>query len=292
MTYPFASKLVLGLVLASAHLCSQTFDPIQKATGWARADKDGSFVFYDSGARKLRAWMRDGGVFAEADLAGLWQVPEKWVMDASFNTWVVSGRTLMRIGQDGKATNLQLPHKVGDLTWDAQGFYLSYQCAAPYVEKRNYATGQVLWSYQPAGAKEEEAGAVRNRILVTQNKTVVISRPDSLNLDLVDGLTGKPKGEVAFTYKDGNPPALAAGGQDRGTIAWWLDHNTAFQAVAAAQVPSLGMVGLVLAKEDLTYSSVEFIPTGLSERHAFVGMVDSDAVFIAPGGGLVYFPVR
>lgn len=292
MNYPLASQIALSIVISSAQLLGQAWDPVQKASGWARTDKDGSIVFYDSGARKLRGWMRDGGLFAEADLAGLYLAPEKWVMDSSFNVWVVGGRTLFRIRQDGYSTRIQLPHKVGDLTWDTQGFYLSYQCTAPYIEKRNFVTGQVLWSYQPAGAKEEDAATVRNRILVTQNKTVVISRPDSLNVDLVDGLTGKPKGEGTFTYKDAEPPALAPGTQDRGTVGWWLDHNTAFQAIPASQVPALKLVGLLLAKEDLTYSTVDFIPTGLTEQHTFAGIVDSDAVFIAPGGGMVFLPIH
>jgi hypothetical protein len=52
------------------------------------------------------------------------------------------------------------------------------------------------------------------------------------------------------------------------------------------------MNGLLLAMENLSTSTVEFVPTGLSEQHAFIGMLDSDAAFIAPGGGLVFVQLK
>ena len=75
-------------------------------------------------------------------------------------------------------------------------------------------------------------------------------------------------------------------------MAWWLNKNTAVCAVPATQLPALKLTGLLLAIENLTDTTVTFFPTGLSEQHTFIGLLESDAVFIAPSGGLVFVPVK
>jgi hypothetical protein len=42
---------------------------------------------------------------------------------------------------DGKNFTVKLPYEVGDLAWDAHGFYLSYKTPEPYVEVRGYDSG-------------------------------------------------------------------------------------------------------------------------------------------------------
>ena len=314
MNTPIVFRAILALTLSSAQVFAQTWDPVKNASGWARVDKDGSVAFYDPGRRKVVSWMRDGGVLGEVNVSGLpqalwyWEIaqgntgdddvsgrpqqPEKWALDASFNAWVVTGHYLQFVGKDGKIANVKLPYEVGDLAWDAQGIYLSYQCAEPFIEKRAYDGGSVIWSYPGVTGKERPSPTVQNRIDVTEDKTVILSHPDNFQVDLIDGATGKIKGHATFMSKGKPAPGRTLGTQALGPMAWWLNKNTAFQAVPASQVPTLGMVGLLLAKEDFATSTMEFIPTGLSEKHFFIGIIDTDAAFIAPTGGLVFFPIH
>ena len=75
-------------------------------------------------------------------------------------------------------------------------------------------------------------------------------------------------------------------------MAWWLNANTAVSAVPASQLPAFKQSGLLLAIENLANASVDFFATGLSEQHAFIGILEADAVFIAPAGGLVFVPLK
>ena len=304
---------ILALILASAPAFAQPWDPVKNATGWARADKDGSVAFYDPSARKVVSWTKDAGVVGEVGVSGLpqalwyWSVaqgaaddedvsdqaqqPEKWVLDAAFNAWVVTGRYLQCIGKDGKIANAKLPCEVGDLAWDAQGIYLSYQCRDAFVEKRSYA-GAVLWSYHGGAGKTAPSATVQHRIAVADDQTLILSHPDTFQVDRIDGATGRPKGRESFTWQGKPTPVRHLGAQALGPMAWWLDSNIAVQAVAASSVPELGMVGLLLAREDFSTAKLAFLPTGLSEQHSFIGIIDSDAAFLAPTGGLVFVPIH
>ena len=53
-----------------------------------------------------------------------------------------------------------------------------------------------------------------------------------------------------------------------------------------------GLSGLLLAKLDLTTSAMLFEPTGLTPDNRFIGVVDGQAVFIKPAGGLAYVAIR
>ena len=48
----------------------------------------------------------------------------------------------------------------------------------------------------------------------------------------------------------------------------------------------------MLVRLDLTHSSLEFLPTGLDETHVLVGVLDSDAIFVNPKGGLMLVKVQ
>jgi len=284
--------VVLVLALAAAQVCAQSWDPLRQGAGWARVDMDGSIAFYDPGSKKILSWLKDGGVIGELNVAGLPAAPEKWAVDASGNAWVVSGRQLRYAGKDGSIYSLPLPYEVADLAWDTQGLYLSYQCNGLFIEKRGYDTGDVIWYFKDRSQKEGPSPNVRYRIAVTEDKTLMVSHADRFQVDQFNGANGRLKGQVTFLCKGKPAPALIPDDRDRGPLAWWLDKHTAFQAVPASQVPALGMIGLLLAREDFSSAKVEFVPTGLSEQHQFLGMVDSDAAFLAPAGGLVFVPVH
>ncbi len=284
---------VFMLVLSTAQaFAAPTWDPVKKASGWARVDKDGSIAFYDPASKKIYSWMREGGILGEVDVSRLDQAPEKWVLDFAFNAWVITGRNLTYVEKNGKNFTVKLPYEVGDLAWDAHGFYLSYKTPEPYVEMRGYDSGSVVWYIRNRAMKEEPAPAVLHRLIVNEDKFLFIGSRNSLQLEQIDGTNGRLKGATAFAFNGGLTPNLTLGSQDRGAMAWWLNMNTAVSAVPASQLPALRQGGLFLAIENLANTTVEFVPTGLSEQHSFIGILEADAVFIAPGGGLVFVPVK
>jgi hypothetical protein len=283
-------QAVLTLALSSTMVFAQSWDPIKKATGWARVDKDGSIAFYDPASKKIVSWMRDGGVVGEVDVSKLDQAPEKWVLDFSFNAWVVSGKNLTYVEKNGKNFTIKLPYEVGDLTWDARGFYISYKTPEPFIEMRGYDSGSVVWYVRNRAMKDEGAPATMFRIAINEDKMLYQGSRNDLRLEQIDGSNGRSKAVLMFN--GGSTPTLALGFQDRGPMAWWLNKNTVVQAVPASQVPNLKMTGTLLAVENLTTSTLDFVPTGLSEQHSFIGMLESEAVFIAPEGGLVFVPMK
>ena len=292
MKSPFGSAAVLLLLLSTAQVSAQSYDPMTKASGWARVDKDGSIAFYDPASRQIASWMKDGGILSEVDASKLDQPPEKWVLDFSSNAWVVTGRNLTYVDKKGKNFTVKLPYDVGDLAWDAHGFYISYRTPEPYIEMRGYDSGSVVWYIRNRAMKDETSPVVLHRIAVNEDKTLFVASQNSLQLDQIDCTNGRLKGGTAFAFNGGLAPSLALGSQDRGPLAWWLNQNTAVAAVPASQVPALKQKGLLLALENLTDAKVTFYPTGLSEQHAFLGMLEAEAVFTAPGGGLVFVPVK
>jgi len=204
---------------------------------------------------------------------------------------VVGGRNLTFLEKSGKTFTIRLPYEVGDLTWDAHGFYLSYRTPEPFIEMRGYDSGSVVWYIRNRAMKDEAAPAVLHRLVVNEDKILFLGSRGSLQMEQIDGTNGRTRGMTTLTYNGVAAPSLTLGSQDRGPMAWWIDANTAVSAVPASQLPAYKQSGLLLAIENLTGSSVEVVATGLSEQHGFIGMLESDAVFIAPGGGLVFVPV-
>ena len=283
--------MVLLLALGAAHLGAQAFDPVKSASGWAKADVDGSIAFYDPGSKKIYSYLQEGGgVFSQVDVSMLPQAPEKWVLDASLNAWAVIGNGLDFVNKDTKVFfRTELPFPVGDLAWDTQGMYFSYRTDDGQVEKKSFQTGEVLWSAKVNPKKDNVNREWPDQLLVTPDRTVVVHHPGRLQVDLIDGNEGNIKGRIDFLFHDKPAPALVPGPFQ---VSWWLDGNLAVRALPASQAPSLGMVGMLLARENLALRTVDIVPTGLSEACTFVGMVGSDAVFISPRGGLVFLPMR
>jgi hypothetical protein len=68
-----------------------------------------------------------------------------------------------------------------------------------------------------------------------------------------------------------------------------------FGVFAPSQVKSCGAPeskGLLLARFDLAKGTMEWLPTPLAEGHRLIGLLDAEAVFLAPGGGLAYAPIH
>ena len=284
-----AAALTL-MFTSAAH--AQSWDPVKQATGWARVDRDGSIAFYDPASRKLYSWMKDGGILGELDLSKLEQPPEKWVLDFSSNAWVVSGRNLTYVKKDGETYTIKLACEVSDLAWDAQGFYISYKTPEPFIEMRQYNGESLVWYIRNRAMKIEAAPTAQHRIAVSEDKTLYIASGGSLQMQVVDCNNGRIKNATTFSIHSGLAPNLNLGSQDRGPMAWWLSKNIAVSAVPASQLSSLKPGSLYLALENLSTNIIEFLPTGLSEQHTFIGMLESEAVFIVPGGGLAFVPVK
>ena len=271
---------------------AQTWDAAGRATSWAKQDKDDSFTFYDAPGRSLRTWARDGGLMRSISLAKLEGQPERWVVDPRNDAWVAQGTTLTLVDHNGRiTTSVKLPAEVGDICWDAKGFVISYRTVEPYLEKRDFKGNEVLWSFGAKPPKREGPAPVNRRPVVSDDSgRVLMADGNSLNLSILDGATGRKVSETRLTAGGAPAPALEGNAAERGPLVLWPGKGVAFAAVKASQVPAAlrgTMQGLALARLDLTRSQLEFLPTGLDESHLLIGVLDSDAVFANPRGGLM-----
>ena len=271
---------------------AQTWDAAGRATSWAKQDKDDSFTFYDAPGRSLRTWMRDGGLMQSIPLAKLEGEPERWVVDPRSDAWVARGTTLTLVDRNGRiVTSAKLPAEVGDICWDAKGFVISYRTVEPYLEKRDFKGNGVLWSFGAKPPKREGPAPVNRRTIVADDSGhVLMADGNSLNLSILDGATGRKVSETRLTAGGAPVPALEGNAAERGPLVLWPGKGVAFAAVKASQVPAAlrgTLQGLALARLDLTRSQLEFLPTGLDESHLLIGVLDSDAVFANPKGGLM-----
>ncbi len=270
---------------------------MKTATGWARADKDGSCTFYNSATRSLETWMRDFGVTGSLNLSKLDVPPEKWVLDPFGNAWVVSGAMLYQVDKRGKpGTTVRLPGEVVDVGWDTKGFFLLYRGAETYLEKRDYLKANLIWS---AGKKPKatEGGAIvatvsADRLVVSEDGNVFLAKGSSLSLSSFDGNKGAPIGETVFALNNAAAPRLSLGGKERGALGWWLGKAVVMAAVPASQIPGEKKAGLLLARLDLAAGTVEFLPTGVTEDFTLIGVIETEALLMKPGGGLAFAPIR
>lgn len=275
----------------------QDVDLTKTATGWTRADKDGSCTFYDAATHSLETWTKDLGVTGSLNIAKLEVPPEKWVLDPFGNAWVVSGAMLYQVGKNGKpGSTVRLPGEVVDLGWDTKGFYLLYRGAESYLEKRDYAKANLLWSTgrKPRAAEEGAApvAGVADGLVVSEDGTVMLTKGANLSLASFDGNKGAKIGETVFTLNGAPAQSLSLGSRDRGALGWWLGHSVVMAAVPASQVPTEKKAGLLLARLDLAAGKVEFLPTGVTEDYKLAGVLETEAVLMKPGGGLVFVPIR
>ena len=271
---------------------AQDFDPALNASGWAKVDRDGSCTFLDGAGKRLVNWMRDGTVLSQLSLEKLDFTPEMWVLDRYTNAWVVAGNVLQFVEKNGKpGSRIRLPGEVADLAWDAKGFVLSYRGPQAYIERRDFKNGSVMWSW---GSKpgEERSAAELYPVVVADSGEVVVTRGASMMLDLLDGLKGKPLAQASMLYKDAPMPDLVLGGGNRRALGWWIGKPVAFAAVGGSQAGFAKMNGLLLVRLDFSEGRADILPTGLTEDYRFIGVIENEAAFVAPKGGLVFVPIR
>lgn len=277
---------------------AQGWDAASLARGWAHQDKDGSFTFYDEFSAALQTWARDGGLQLSTPLGQMPVVPEKWVIDPHNNHWVISGVTLIQVSHTGEILHTStLPAEVADICWDTWGFVLSYRTPEPYLEKRDFKNGALLWSF---GSKPVSGGgspdANTRPVVMDDEGNVLMADGNSLALSVIQGATGRKVSEASFHLSNGGPaPNLEGPAVDRGPLVYWGGNGVVFAVVKAAQVPA-GLKGAskgaVLARLELATGQVDFLPTGLSDAHTLIGIYDSSAVFARPEGGLELLKIK
>jgi hypothetical protein len=292
------SLLSAMLSASTPGLMAQSWDAARDARDWAKQDKDDSFTFYDHTTRTLRTWMREGGLTGSLPVGALDDPPVRWVLDPRNNAWVAHGSQVSHIDRTSRIiTKFKAPAEVGDVAWDSKGFVLSYRSPTPYLEKRDYNKGALLWSSgtKPVGG-DGPAAQDRRPIVVQDSGNVLMADGRALNLIILDGETGKRLSETNFHLANGEPaPALEGPALDRGPLVLWPGKDVVLASVKASQIPATlraGLQGVVLARLDLAHSLLEFLPTGLDESHFLVGVLESDAIFINPKGGLIQVKVK
>lgn len=227
--------------------------------------------------------------------------PERWVVDSYSRTWMTCDGRLVVLGKDGQVEDaFALPAPVEDLAVGREGILVLYRTAKPYLEKRDLRTGTVQWSYgdrnQLREAAEQPLLVPLNRMALGTDGTIYLAEGASLALTVLDPTRGpKEPGQAFFTCQNAVPGRATLGWKGRGPLLSWAGREVLFGVFVPSQVKACGAPpaeGLMLGRFDLAKGSLEWLPTNLSEGHRLVGLLDTEAVFLAPGGGLAYAPIR
>ncbi|HEX4846418.1 MAG TPA: hypothetical protein VFV26_09385 [Geothrix sp.] len=228
-------------------------------------------------------------------------LPERWVIDSYSRTWMVCDGRLVVFSKDGQIENaLALPAAVEDMAVGREGILILYRTAKPCLEKRDLRTGAVVWSYGDRDQLKEASAqpllVPLNRMALGMDGTVYVAEGASLAFTVLDPIKGpRDPGQTFFTCQDAIPGRAALGRVGRGPLLSWAGKDVIFGVFTPSQVKSCGAPeskGLVLARFDLMNGALEWLPTPLAEGHRLVGLLDHEAVFLAPGGGLAYAPIR
>ncbi|HJV49219.1 MAG TPA: hypothetical protein VJ549_08100 [Geothrix sp.] len=227
--------------------------------------------------------------------------PERWVVDTYGRTWMVGEGHLVVLGKEGKSElHLTLPAAVEDLGAGRDGVFILYRTPKPYLEKRHLRTGAVLWTY---GDKDQLKEAATQSMLVPMNRmtlgadeTLYLAEGASLAFTVLDPTKGPSHpGQTFFTYRETLPPRASLGRLGRGPILSWVGKDVIFGVFTPNQVKACGAPtseGLILARFDLANSTLEWLPTALTEGHLLLGLLENEAVFLAPQGGLAYAAIH
>ncbi|NWJ40337.1 MAG: hypothetical protein HXX12_05125 [Geothrix sp.] len=228
-------------------------------------------------------------------------VPERWVLDAYDRIWMACDHRLAVLGKNGKPeTTLPLPALVEDMAIGRDGLFILYRTPKPYLEKRDLKTGAVLWTFgDKAQLKESAAQPLLvglNRMALGTDGSVYLAEGASMAFTVLDPAKGpKEPGQTFFTCNDALPARAVLGRVGRGPLLPWPGRDVIFGVFAPSQVKSCGAPeskGLLLARFDLAKGTMEWLPTPLGEGHRLIGLLDAEAVFLAPGGGLAYAPIH
>ena len=227
--------------------------------------------------------------------------PERWVIDSYSRTWMICDGRLVVLDKDGQIEQAQaLPAPVEDMAVGREGILLLFRTLKPYLEKRDLRTGAVLWSYGDRAQLKDAAAqpllVPLHRMALGADGTVYLAEGASLALTVLDPIRGpKEPGQTFFTCHDALPGRAVLGSLGRGPILSWAGRDVIFSVFTPGQIRSCGAPaskGLVLARFDLLSGALEWLPTDLPEGNRLVGLLDREAVFLAPGGGLAYAPIR
>ena len=228
-------------------------------------------------------------------------MPERWVMDSYNRIWMVCEGRLAILDKDGKPESiLPLPAAVEDVAVGSDGILLLYRTMKPYLEKRDLKTGAVLWSFGDRNQAKEAAArpllVPLNHMALGVDGTVYIAEGASMAFTVLDPVKGpKEPGQTFFTCQDALPARAVLGRVGRGPLLSWPGKEVIFGVFTPSQVKSCGAPesqGLLLARFDLAKGTLDWLTTPLAEGHRLVGLLDTEAVFLAPGGGLAYAPIR
>jgi hypothetical protein len=228
-------------------------------------------------------------------------VPERWVLDSYNRVWVVCEGRMAVLGKDGVPENiLALPALVEDMAVGRDGIILLYRTLKPYLEKRDLKTGAVIWTFGDKDqVKEAAAQPLRvpmNRMALGTDDTIYIAEGASMAFTVLDPAKGpKDPGQTFFTCQNAVPARAVLGRVGRGPMLSWAGKEVIFSVFAPGQVRSCGAPeskGLLLARFDLAKGTLDWLPTSLNEGHRLVGLLDTEAVFLAPDGGLAYAPIH
>ena len=293
MLHRFGLSAALSLVLPTIALQAQEWDGLRSARGWARFDATGAATFYDSSSRQLITWMKEGGILSRIDLAKAEMAPERWVSDDEY-TWIMAGATMKQISKTGQVLHtVTLPAEAADADFiPPNGIAISYRTLTPFIERRDIKSGSVAWTFGKKPKKGESTPRILHRIFRNDETNLVIVSRDDMFATVLDSKKGTALGQAVFTYNDGAPPQVSLGERDRGSVVWWWGKNVAFSALPASSVAGLNQKGLVLARMDFSASTLEFIPTGVTEDFSLAGIIEDKAALVAPNGGMVFIQVK
>jgi hypothetical protein len=228
-------------------------------------------------------------------------VPERWVLDSYNRIWMVYEGQLAILGKEGVPVNVHsVPAPVEDMAVVRDGVLLLYRTLKPYLEKRDLKTGAILWIFgDKTQAKDAAAEPLRvplNRMALGADDAIYIAEGASMAFTVLDpGKGPKEAGQVFFTSRDAASSRAVLGPVGRGPMLSWAGKDVIFGVFTSKQVRSCGAPeskGLLLARFDLVKGSLEWLPTILDPGHRLVGLLDAEAVFVAPDGGLAYAPIR
>lgn len=288
-----ALPILIPALVGAASLSAQDWNAPALAKGWARQDITGALTFYDSDTQSLRTWSKDGSASGQLSLAQAGVKPEFWLLDQYDQAWLTSGNQLLYVDKAGKVIRRDtLPNEVSDMVWDATGFYLVYKLDTVFIEKRDLKRGEVLWSY---GTKPKRGANAQPthlfRLALTGTGQLICTLGPDLNVLMVDPGNGKEQGKTFLAYNNAAAPVLQVFAQDRQPIRWWAQKGALLANVPGSQMPQKAP-GQYLAKIDLSQGSVEFLATGLDEGSTLVGVLDNEATFVKPGGGLAFLQLK
>lgn len=298
---PFRALLPIVALAATLPVAAQSFDAATQAKGWAHQDRDFSFTFFDPTARTLVTWDKGFGVMNTLSLAKLEAEPEMWFMDRYNNAWIISGDMLYFVTKDGKVDRKdKLPALVADVAWEGQtGFAISYRTAQPFIEMRDMKDGSVNWSHGQKPKKGEAPARPLYQICMKaapgQEAQVYVADTPAMTFTVLSGKKGQVMGQSVFSLDNQASPTLTLGSADPGPLCPWIGKDVIFRAVDSTTLPasaSKGLNGLLLARLDISASTLSFEPTGLTPEYRFIGVVDGQAVFTKPGGGLAFVAVQ